>query len=79
MRGWKFPGGPDVRTFEEDGAFKAGTILVDNDNSLQVKPPGKRVKAQGQPCADALSRSRRRRPCWTVPMAESEGLDVEFL
>ncbi|MDB5813725.1 MAG: ribonuclease [Rhodocyclales bacterium] len=31
--------------FEEDGVFKTGTILADNDSSLQVETPhGKRVK-----------------------------------
>jgi exoribonuclease-2 len=31
--------------FEEDGAFKTGTILTDNDASLQVETPyGKRLK-----------------------------------
>lgn len=31
--------------YEEDGAFKAGTILADNDATLQVENThGKRVK-----------------------------------
>ena len=31
--------------FEDDGAFKAGTVLADNDTSLQVEAiSGKRLK-----------------------------------
>ena len=31
--------------FEEDGGFKAGSIMADNDSSLQVEmPSGKRSK-----------------------------------
>ena len=31
--------------FEDDGAFKAGTVLADNDSSLQVETAhGKRMK-----------------------------------
>ena len=65
--------------FEEDGAFKAGTILVDNDSSLQVETThGKRVKLKGnhvlmrftEPAASTLLDRAE---------AESEGLDVEFL
>ena len=35
--------------FEEDGAFKTGTILTDNDASLQVETPhGKRLKLKSK-------------------------------
>src|SRR5205085_1088466 len=38
--------------FEDDGAFKAGTVLADNDGSLQVEAAsGKRIKVKA---ADAL-------------------------
>ena len=65
--------------FEEDGAFKTGTILTDNDASLQVETPhGKRLKLKSnhvlmrftQPSAgDLLDRAE----------TEAEGLDTEFL
>ncbi len=65
--------------FEEDGAFKTGTILTDNDASLQVETPhGKRLKLKSnhvlmrfaQPAAgELLDRAE----------AEAEGLDTEFL
>lgn len=65
--------------FEEDGAFKTGTILTDNDASLQVETPhGKRLKLKSnhvlmrfaQPSAgELLDRAE----------AEAEGLDTEFL
>ena len=33
--------------FEDDGAFKAGTVLADNDTSLQVESAsGKRLKIE---------------------------------
>ena len=33
--------------FEDDGAFKAGTVLVDNDASLQIEAAsGKRMKVK---------------------------------
>ena len=33
--------------FEEDGAFKAGAVLADNNTSLQVElPSGKRAKVK---------------------------------
>lgn len=65
--------------FEEDGAFKTGTILTDNDASLQVETPhGKRLKLKSnhvlmrfaQPSAgELLDRAE----------AEAEGLDTKFL
>jgi exoribonuclease II len=65
--------------FEEDGAFKTGTILTDNDASLQVETPhGKRLKLKSnhvlmrfaQPSAGELLERAE---------AEAEGLDTEFL
>ena len=65
--------------FEEDGAFKTGTILTDNDASLQVETPhGKRLKLKSnhvlmrfaQPSAGELLQRAE---------AEAEGLDTEFL
>ena len=65
--------------FEEDGAFKTGTVLTDNDSTLQVETPhGKRLKLKSshvllrfpQPAAgELLDRAE----------IEAEGLDTEFL
>jgi exoribonuclease-2 len=65
--------------FEESGAFKCGTVLVDNDASLQVENThGKRVKLKrnhilmqfdSPTAAELLPRAE----------AESESLEVEFL
>ncbi|MDQ8023766.1 MAG: RNB domain-containing ribonuclease [Moraxellaceae bacterium] len=65
--------------FEEDGAFRTGTVLTDNDSSLQVETPhGKRVKLKS---ANVLLR-------YTQPVAsellaradaEAAGMDTEFL
>ena len=65
--------------FEEDGAFKAGTILVDNENSLQVETThGKRVKLKGN---HVLMRFTEPAASTLLDRAEAEGeaLDVEFL
>lgn len=65
--------------FEEDGAFKAGTVLADNTTSLQVElPSGKRSKVKSSsvllrftaPDSDELMRRAE---------TEAETLDVEFL
>ena len=65
--------------FEEEGAFKTGTILTDNDASLQVETPhGKRLKLKSkdvllrfaQPSAGELLERAE---------AEAEGFDTEFL
>lgn len=41
--------------FEEDGAFKAGVILADNNTSLQVElPTGKRSRGQKCQCVAAF-------------------------
>ncbi|NMG67844.1 RNB domain-containing ribonuclease [Azoarcus indigens] len=65
--------------FEEDGAFKAGTILADNDASLQVETThGKRVKLKR---AHVLLNFREPSPTDLLSRAEAaaEQLDIEFL
>jgi exoribonuclease-2 len=65
--------------YEEDGAFKAGTILADNDATLQVENThGKRVKLKR---AHVLMEFREPGPSDLLARAETEaeGLDVEFL
>lgn len=65
--------------YEEDGAFKAGTILADNDATLQVENThGKRVKLKR---AHVLMEFREPGPSELLARAEAEaeGLDVEFL
>ncbi|AKU13768.1 exoribonuclease II [Azoarcus sp. CIB] len=65
--------------FEEDGAFKAGTILADNDSSLQVETShGKRVKLKSN---HVLMRFREPSPGDLLNRAEAgaEELDTAFL
>lgn len=65
--------------YEEDGAFKAGTILADNDATLQVENThGKRVKLKR---AHVLMEFREPGPSELLARAEAEAevLDVEFL
>ncbi|THF61949.1 RNB domain-containing ribonuclease [Pseudothauera nasutitermitis] len=65
--------------FEEDGAFKAGTVLADNDTSLQVENThGKRVKLKR---AQVLLNFREPAPGDLLARAEAdaEQLDTEFL
>ena len=65
--------------YEEDGAFKARTILADNDATLQVENThGKRVKLKR---AHVLMEFREPGPSDLLARAEAEaeGLDVEFL
>ncbi|MCK6408838.1 MAG: RNB domain-containing ribonuclease [Thauera sp.] len=65
--------------YEEDGAFKAGTILADNDATLQVENThGKRVKLKR---AHVLMEFREPAPAELLARAdaEAEALDVEFL
>ncbi|AYH45375.1 RNB domain-containing ribonuclease [Azoarcus sp. DN11] len=65
--------------FEEDGAFKAGTILADNDSSLQVETShGKRVKLKS---SHVLMRFREPAPGELLNRAEAgaEELDTAFL
>lgn len=65
--------------FEEDGGFKAGSILADNDTSLQVElPTGKRSKIKA---AQVLLRFQNPAPAQVLadatPLASE--IDVEFL
>jgi exoribonuclease-2 len=65
--------------FEEDGAFKTGTIVADNDSSLQVDTAsGKRVKLKA---ANVLLRFATPGAGELLAQAEAEaaGIDVEFL
>jgi exoribonuclease II len=65
--------------FEEDGAFKTGTILTDNDASLQVETAsGKRAKIKS---ANVLLRFNEPAPGRLLDQAESvaEGIEAEFL
>ncbi|MBM3392382.1 MAG: RNB domain-containing ribonuclease [Betaproteobacteria bacterium] len=65
--------------FEEDGAFKAGTVLADNTSSLQVETTsGRRVKVKA---AHVLLRFAVPAPGELLERAESEsdGLEPEFL
>ncbi|MGL1832361.1 ribonuclease catalytic domain-containing protein [Rhodocyclaceae bacterium SMB388] len=65
--------------FEESGAFKAGTVLADNDNSLQVETShGKRVKLKS---GNVLMKFREPSPTELLDRAESgaEELDTDFL
>ncbi|HUW38168.1 MAG TPA: RNB domain-containing ribonuclease [Rhodocyclaceae bacterium] len=65
--------------FEEDGAFRAGTVLADNNTSLQVElASGKRAKVKAAnvllrftepPAAELMTRAE----------AEAEGMDTDFL
>jgi exoribonuclease-2 len=65
--------------YEEDGAFKAGAILADNNTSLQVEAPhGKRSKVKA-----ALVLIRFEQPPISNFMAEAQqiadAIDVDFL
>jgi exoribonuclease-2 len=65
--------------FEEDGAFKTGTIVADNDSSLQVDTAsGKRVKLKA---ANVLLRFAAPSPGELLAQAEGEmaDIDTEFL
>ncbi len=65
--------------FEEDGAFKAGTVLADNSASLQVEThTGKRVKVKA---ANVLLRFAAPVPGELLDRAEAEsaGIEPEFL
>ena len=65
--------------FEEDGAFKAGTVLADNNTSLQVElATGKRSKVKA---ANVLLRFETPGPADLLGRAEteSEGIDTDFL
>jgi exoribonuclease II len=65
--------------FEEDGAFKAGTVLAETDASLQVETThGKRVKLKA---AHVVLRFREPAPATLLEAAAAEAgqLDTEFL
>lgn len=65
--------------FEEDGSFKAGTVLADNENSLQVENThGKRVKVRR---ANVLLEFREPAPADLLARADAAaaGLDTDFL
>ncbi len=65
--------------FEEDGAFKAGAVLADNNTSLQVElPSGKRAKVKA---ANVLLRFPDPSPGELLDRAERDAgeLDVDFL
>lgn len=65
--------------FEEDGAFKAGTVLSATDAAFQVElPSGKRTKVKG---AHVLLRFEAPSPAALMveAQAQSEGLDLDFL
>lgn len=65
--------------FEEDGAFKTGTIVADNDSSLQVDTAaGRRVKLKS---ANVLLRFAAPGAGELLAQAEAEmaGIDTEFL
>jgi exoribonuclease-2 len=65
--------------FEEDGAFKAGVVLADNNTSLQVElPSGKRAKVKS---GNVLLRFAEPSAAEVLGRAETEaeGIDTDFL
>lgn len=65
--------------FEESGAFKAGTILSDNDSTLQIESThGKRIKIKSN---QIMLRFREPAPEALIERAEAEAeaLDLDFL
>ena len=65
--------------FEEDGAFRAGLVLADNNTSLQVElPSGKRSKVKA---ANVLLRFEQPSPAELMEAAESGAaeIDTDFL
>ncbi|SRR6266567_2890194 len=65
--------------FEDDGAFKAGTVLADNDSSLQVEAAsGKRLKVKA---ANVLLRFADPSPSALLADAQeiASGIDPNFL
>ena len=65
--------------FEDDGTFKAGTVLADNDTSLQVEAAsGKRLKIKS---ASVLLRFAEPAPSALIADAQTlaAGLDPDFL
>ena len=65
--------------FEEDGAFKAATVLADNDTSLQVEmATGKRAKIKS---SNVLLRFKEPSPGELLNLSEAlaAGIEIEFL
>ena len=65
--------------FEEDGAFRAGSVLADNVTSLQIElASGKRSKVKA---ANILLRFAAPAPGELLERAETEaeGIDIDFL
>jgi exoribonuclease-2 len=65
--------------YEESGSFKAGTVLADNDSSLQVEAPhGKRSKVKAN---TVLLRFDVPAPAELIQKAEAfaVGIDIDFL
>jgi len=65
--------------FEEDGGFKAGSVMADNDSSLQVElPTGKRSKIKA---ATVLLRFDKPAPGSLLEHAAplAEGIEPDFL
>ena len=61
--------------FEEDGSFKAATILTDNDSSLQVETAtGKRAKIKA---TNVLLRYKDPSPAELFPAAEKAAAEIE--
>jgi exoribonuclease-2 len=61
--------------FEEDGAFRAGTVLADNNTSLQVElPTGKRSKVKA---ANVLLRFEAPAPAELLAQAEAAAAEME--
>ncbi|MDR3221454.1 MAG: RNB domain-containing ribonuclease, partial [Candidatus Accumulibacter sp.] len=61
--------------FEEEGAFKAGTILTDNESSLQVEMvSGKRAKIK---TSNVLLRYKEPSPGSLLELAEKAAADIE--
>ena len=79
----QFPGLPETNRvnvlYEENSAFKVGTVLTDGDSAIQVEAPhGKRSKVKA-----AAVLLRFDRPASTELQQQAEeiagGIDVEFL
>lgn len=61
--------------YEEDGAFRTATILIDNDSSLQVETPsGKRSKIKA---ANVLLRYGEPAPTLLLEQAEALAASIE--
>ncbi|WIM04618.1 MAG: RNB domain-containing ribonuclease [Candidatus Nitricoxidivorans perseverans] len=61
--------------FEEDGAFKSGAVLADNNTSLQVElPGGRRVKVKA---ANVLLRFEAPSSAELLQRAEAEAADID--